>query len=31
LPLFALVAMVIVPALGHNEALEKAPAALKES
>jgi ACS family tartrate transporter-like MFS transporter len=27
----AIVAMVIVLALGHNEALEKAPAALKES
>jgi MFS transporter, ACS family, tartrate transporter len=27
----ALIAMVIVLALGHNEALEKAPAALKES
>jgi MFS transporter, ACS family, tartrate transporter len=26
-----LIAMVIVLALGHNEALEKAPAALKES
>ena len=27
----ALVAMMVVLALGHNEALEKAPAALKES
>ena len=27
----AIVAMAIVLALGHNEALEKAPAALKES